>query len=47
MNKNNLNALKKQMEEKRIREAKRDGMSGIEYSMNYKILEDVHNALNA
>ena len=47
MNKNNLNALKKQMEEKRIRDAKRDGMSGIEYSMNYKILEDVHNALNA
>ena len=48
MNKNNLKILKKQMEDKRLRENKKTTkMSPTEYSMNYKILEKVSETLGA
>ena len=46
MNKNNLKILKKQMEDKRLRENnKTTKMSPTEYSMNYKFLEKANQAL--
>ena len=48
MNKNHLKILKKLIEDKKLKESnKRTKMSPTEYSMNYKILEKAHDALQA